>query len=160
MVKPHAERVSSRHQTQAQAQTRSKEILSHSGGGESVTHGRDGSIRQSDTVSPVVVDWSLLSPQGHVLFYIALCPDSTANDVARAMGRTERQIWTIVKGLRQRGMIHVSPNGRRHHFKINFDAPFLHPTIDEMTLRSVMKAAVKQVRRETPDVCDEIGAED
>jgi hypothetical protein len=80
-----------------------------------------------------------------VLFYIALCPDSTANDIARAIGRTERQIWTIVKALRQRGMIHVSPNGRRHHFKVNFDAPFLHPTIDEMTLRSVMKDAVKQV---------------
>ncbi len=37
VAKPHAERVSSRHQTQAQARTRAKEILSHGGGGEAVS---------------------------------------------------------------------------------------------------------------------------
>ncbi|HEY8768795.1 MAG TPA: DUF2188 domain-containing protein [Dehalococcoidia bacterium] len=66
--RPNSPRASSRHQTQAQAETRAKEILSHGGGGEAVTHKRDGSIRQSDTVHPAAVDWSLLSPQGHVLF--------------------------------------------------------------------------------------------
>ncbi len=70
--RPNSPRASSRHQTQAQAQTRAKEILSHGGGGEAVTHKRDGSIRQSDTVHPAAVDWSLLSPQGHVLFLY--CP--------------------------------------------------------------------------------------
>jgi len=81
--KPHALHASSRHSTQAQAHTRAKEILSHSGGGEAVTHGRDGQIRKSDTVQPATADWSLLSPEGRVLFYIALCPGSTTEAIAR-----------------------------------------------------------------------------
>src|SRR3972149_11454636 len=95
-----AGRGSSRHQTQAHAQTQAEEMLSHDGGWEAVTHRRNGSIRQSDTVYPAEVDWSLLSPQGHVLFYIALCPDSTTKDIARALGHTERQIWSIIQNLR------------------------------------------------------------
>ena len=156
--KPHAERVSSRHQTQAQAQTRAEEILSHDGGGEAVTHRRDGSISKSDTVYPAVVDWSLLSPQGHVLFYIALCPDSTTKEIARAIGHTERQIWSIIRNLKESGMLHLRRNGRRHHFAINFDAPLLHPTIEGLSLRSLMEGAVEQVRSEAPDICEVIKA--
>ena len=153
--KPHAERASSRHQTQAQAQTRANEILSHSGGGETVTHRRDGSIRQSDTVCPAVVDWSLLSPQGHVLFYIALCPDSTAKGIARAIGHTERQIWSIIRNLRSGGMLRLRKKGRRHHYSIDLDAPLLHPTITGLTLRPVVEPLVEQARREPTDICQE-----
>lgn len=158
VTKPHSERVSSRHSTQAQAQTRAKEILSHGGGGEAVTHGRDGSIRQSDTVYPAVVDWSLLSPQGHVLFYIALCPDSTTKDIARSVGRTERQIWSNIQNLKDGGMLKVRRHGRRHHFTINFDAPLLHPTIEDLSLRAVMEGAVEQVLSQTPNICEQIQA--
>lgn len=156
--KPHSVHVSSRHATQDQAQTRAKEILSHGGGGEAVTHRRDGSISQSDTVYPAFVDWSLLSPQGHVLFYIALCPDSSTKDIARAIGHTERQIWSIIRSLKAGGMLRLRKNGRRHHFAINFDAPFLHPTIEELSLRSIMEGAVEQVLSETPDICEQIQA--
>ena len=153
--KPHAERVSSRHQTQAQAQTRAEEILSHDGGGEAVTHRRDGSIRQSDTVYPAEVDWSLLSPQGLVLFYIALCPDSTTKEIARAIGHTERQIGSIVRSLRHGGMLRLRKNGRRHHYTIDLDAPLLHPTIQGLTVRPVMEGIIRQARSEAPDFCEE-----
>ena len=156
--KPHSPRASSRHSTQALAQTRAKEILSHGGSGEAVTHSRDGSIRQSDTVCPAAVDWSLLSPQGHVLFYIALCPDSTTKNIARAVGRTERQIWSIIRNLKEGGMLHLRTNGRRHHFTINFDAPLLHPTIEDLSLRSLMETAAEQVRSEAPDICEQVQA--
>jgi hypothetical protein len=39
---------------------------------------------------PRTLDWPVLSPQGQVLFYIARCPGSTVKQVARALGRTER----------------------------------------------------------------------
>ena len=123
-----------------------------------MTHGRNGSIRQPDTVHPAVVDWSLLSPQGHVLFYIALCPDSSAKDIARATGRSERQIWRIIQSLKEGGMLHLRKNGRRHHFTINFDAPLLHPTIEELSLRALMEDAVEQVLSQTPDICEQIQA--
>jgi hypothetical protein len=50
--KPGAERVSSRHDTQREADQRAAEILRNAGGGERVTHGRDGRIRSKDTIAP------------------------------------------------------------------------------------------------------------
>ncbi len=50
--KPNAEKATSRHGTQAEAEARAKEILARTGGGEAVIHGRDGKIRDPDTVPP------------------------------------------------------------------------------------------------------------
>jgi Uncharacterized protein conserved in bacteria (DUF2188) len=50
--KPGASRASSRHDTQRGADQRAAEILSNVGGGERVTHGRDGRIRSKDTIPP------------------------------------------------------------------------------------------------------------
>ena len=50
--KPDAERASGHFDTQAQAEHRAKEILGRAGGGEAIIHGRDGRIRDSDTVAP------------------------------------------------------------------------------------------------------------
>ncbi len=50
--KPGAKRVSSRHDTQREADQRAAEILRNAGGGERVTHGVDGCIRSKDTIAP------------------------------------------------------------------------------------------------------------
>lgn len=50
--KPGASRASSRHDTQREADQRAAEILGNVGGGERVTHGRDGRIRSKDTIAP------------------------------------------------------------------------------------------------------------
>jgi len=50
--KPNADRASSHHDTQAEAERRAKEIVGNNGGGEVRIHGRDGRIRDSDTVAP------------------------------------------------------------------------------------------------------------
>lgn len=52
VVKPGSERASARTETQAEAIDRAREILGNDGGGENVIHGRDGRIRDSDTVAP------------------------------------------------------------------------------------------------------------
>jgi hypothetical protein len=49
---PNSERASSHHATQAEAIDRARQIVHNSGGGEMVIHGRDGRIRDSDTVPP------------------------------------------------------------------------------------------------------------
>ena len=49
---PDAQRASSHHSTQAEAEARAKEIVGNAGGGEVVIHGRNGRIRDSDTVQP------------------------------------------------------------------------------------------------------------
>jgi hypothetical protein len=50
--KPGADRASSRHATQREADQRAAEILRNAGGGERITHGRDGKIRSKDTIPP------------------------------------------------------------------------------------------------------------
>lgn len=50
--KPGADRASSHHDTQRQAEQRAKGILQRLGGGEAVIHSRQGQIRDSDTVPP------------------------------------------------------------------------------------------------------------
>ena len=47
-----AERASSVHATQREAEIRAKEIVSGLGGGEVTIQGRDGRFRDSDTVPP------------------------------------------------------------------------------------------------------------
>ncbi len=49
---PAAKRASTHHNTQAEAEQRAKEIVRNAGGGEVRIHGRDGRIRDSDTVAP------------------------------------------------------------------------------------------------------------
>jgi len=50
--KPHASRASGHAATQADAVARAKEIVANQGGGEVRVDGRDGRIRDSDTVPP------------------------------------------------------------------------------------------------------------
>lgn len=50
--KPGASKTSAHAKTQAEAIGRAKEIVKNAGGGEVRTHGRDGKIRNSDTVAP------------------------------------------------------------------------------------------------------------
>jgi Uncharacterized protein conserved in bacteria (DUF2188) len=50
--KPGSARASSHRDTQAQAIGRAREIVGNSGDGEVVMHGRDGRVRDSDTVAP------------------------------------------------------------------------------------------------------------
>lgn len=49
---PNASRASSKHSTQAEAISAARQVVRNSGGGELVIHGKDGRIRDSDTVSP------------------------------------------------------------------------------------------------------------
>ena len=50
--KPGADRVSSHHDTQSDAERRAKDIVRGAGGGEVIIHARDGRIRDKDTVAP------------------------------------------------------------------------------------------------------------
>ena len=49
---PGAKKASAHTDTQKQAQDRAREIVHNAGGGEVVTHGVDGKIRDSDTIAP------------------------------------------------------------------------------------------------------------
>ena len=52
VLKPDADRASSIHSRQADAVDRAREILRNDGGGELITHGKDGRMREADTIHP------------------------------------------------------------------------------------------------------------
>jgi hypothetical protein len=52
VVAPGGQRASAHTDTQAQAINRAREIVENAGGGEVRIHGRDGRLRDSDTVRP------------------------------------------------------------------------------------------------------------
>lgn len=47
-----AEKASTVHRTQKQAEEAAREMLGNQGGGELITKGRDGRIRSKDTIAP------------------------------------------------------------------------------------------------------------
>lgn len=92
-------------------------------------------------------DFNLVSSQGAVLFYVAINPDCTIQEVADAMALTRRTVWGLIAALRRAGMVHLRLRRGRHHYRVNLDAPFLHPTLKGYTLRPILGEMIKQGRR-------------
>jgi hypothetical protein len=82
--------------------------------------------------------WYLWSSHGTVLFFIAANPACTINEIADGLSLTSRTIWGVVGDLRRAGMLTIEKEGRRHRYHVNLDAPFRHPTIRDVTLRTVL----------------------
>ena len=111
------------------------------------------SRNQKPARSPVG-EWSLLSSQGRVLFYLALCPGSTVREMAKALDLTERAVWGVTRTLRHSGMLHIRRgDARQHNYYVNLDAPLLLPKIHGLTLRQVLGRVVAQGKREDLDIC-------
>lgn len=99
-------------------------------------------------------EFSILSAQGRVLFYLAACPDSPVQEIARSLELTERAVWGVVRDLRQHNMVHLQKKGRRHFYAINLDAPLLHPTIRGLTIRPMLGKIAALSERRRPEVCE------
>ena len=99
-------------------------------------------------------EFSILSAQGRVLFYKAVCPDSPVHEIATSLDLKERAVWGLVRELRHSSMIHLRKKGRRHYYAINLEAPLLHPTIRGLTLRPILGEIAARTKRERPEVCD------
>ncbi len=91
--------------------------------------------------------WYLVSSHGSLLFYIAAHPDSTISDIMDGMSLTRRTVWGLIGDLRRAGMLRVQRVGRLHHYRVNLDGPFLHPTINGMRLRTVLGRLTQQVEQ-------------
>ena len=86
----------------------------------------------------------LVSSHGAILFHIAVNPDCTTDEIADAMALTHRTVWGLIGDLRRTGMLHVRKQGRRHHYTVNMDAPFLHPSLNGYALRALLGQIVAQ----------------
>lgn len=89
--------------------------------------------------------WYIWSSHGTVLFYIAIHPHSTIASIAEGLCLTQRTIWGVVGDLRRAGMLVVAREGRRHHYSVNLDATFRHPTISDISLRTLLSGIASEV---------------
>jgi hypothetical protein len=99
------------------------------------------------------VDWSLLSAHGRVIFYIALCPQCTVPEIAEALDLTERAVRMMLRDLRAKNILQIERRNRRHHYRINLDAPLLHPVVNGLTLRPILGRLAEQAERERNPEC-------
>ncbi len=98
----------------------------------------------SSTDMAIENHWYLVSSHGAVLFHIAVNPDCTIGDIADSMALTRRTVWGVIGDLRRAGMLHIRKEGRRHHYTVNLDAPFKHPTLNGFRLRAVLGGLIQQ----------------
>jgi DNA-binding IclR family transcriptional regulator len=91
--------------------------------------------------------WYLVSSHGAVLFYVAVNPGCTIKQIAEEMSLTQRTVWGLIGDLRRADMLRVRREGRRH-YTVNLDAPFRHPVIKGIALRSVLGELVDQLAGE------------
>ncbi len=82
--------------------------------------------------------WYLVSSHGSVLFYIAANPDCMIGEITDGLSLTQRTVWGIIGDLRRAGMLQVWRDGRHHHYRVDPEGPFLHPTIEGVKLRSII----------------------
>jgi hypothetical protein len=82
-------------------------------------------------------NWYHVSSHGAILLCIAAYPDCTIDDIADALSLTKRTVWGVIGGLRRAGMLRIRKDGRRHHYRMNPDAPFRHPLNLEITVGEV-----------------------
>lgn len=88
--------------------------------------------------------WYLVSSHGAVLFYIAAQPECTIRQISDEMALTQRTVWGLIGDLRRAGMLNVRRDGRRHHYTVNLDAPFRHPILKGLTLKTVLGELVER----------------
>lgn len=103
-----------------------------------------GSNGNGNTISN---HWYLVSSHGAVLFYIAVNPDCTIREIADDMSLTQRTVWGLIGDLRRAEMLDVRREGRRHHYTVNLEASFKHPTLKGVPLKTIMSELVQRFAR-------------
>lgn len=91
--------------------------------------------------------WYLVSSHGSVLFYVALHRGCTIREIADALALTERTVWGLIGDMRRAGMLNVEREGHRHHYTVNLDAEFHHPTLKSLPLRVILGELVDRYAR-------------
>jgi len=78
------------------------------------------------------------SNHARVLACIARDPEVRLNDIAIAVGITERRVCGIVDDLAQSGYIVKERSGRRNHYKVQVNAPLDEAVSQQQTIGHLM----------------------
>lgn len=64
--------------------------------------------------------WGFLTNHGIILIHVIQHPHSTVREIALACGITERATLSILRNLRDSGIVESAREGRRNFYSINF----------------------------------------
>jgi len=93
--------------------------------------------------------WTLFSNHGHVLICLARDPEARLRDVAVDVGITERAVQKIVRDLQDGGMVSVTKNGRRNHYRIHKKRSLRHDLEARCTLKDLSNIIEKKPHQDT-----------
>ena len=65
--------------------------------------------------------WGFLTNHAVILIHVVLHPRSTVREIALASGMTERAALSILKGLREEGIIERRREGRKNVYLLDFN---------------------------------------
>jgi len=111
--------------------------------------------RERQAVDLGTREWSLLSSQGQVLFYVALCPGCTMREIALALRLTQRAVWNAIRTLKRSRAVHIRRHGRANKHYVNLDAPLFAPAITSLTLRALLGEIVAEAQQRPSDICQQ-----
>jgi DNA-binding IclR family transcriptional regulator len=94
--------------------------------------------------------WGFLTNHAHVLIQIARNPRSTVREIALTAGITERAAHSVLRDLRDAGIVVVTRDGRKNAYRVDPKALAEHPrwAASEMDIpRPLVEAAIKGLAR-------------
>lgn len=89
-------------------------------------------------------NWTLFSNHGHVLVCLIRDSESRLRDVATDVGITERAVQKIVRDLQDGGMVSVTKNGRRNHYRIHNKKSLRHDLEAHCTLNDLINIIARR----------------
>ena len=92
----------------------------------------------------------LVSNHGLVLALLAARPALTIRQMADSLGITERQINRIVRDLEGAEFLSVTRSNLGNSYAVNLDAPFLHPSLRNKSVRPLVDALAPFFREDGP----------
>ncbi len=79
-------------------------------------------------------DWYLVTNHGAVLFYVALHPGCTTDEVTQVMPVSRQRVMRILSDLSQEGMVRVRRDEHRSYYTANSSVRLRHPKLTEYHL--------------------------
>jgi DNA-binding transcriptional ArsR family regulator len=97
--------------------------------------------------SGIMPEWTFLTKHALVLSLVAKQPRITAQELATAIGTTERQIRRTIADLFADGYINKKRIGRGVKYRINLDLSLRHETHREIAIGDFLEALGRRRRR-------------
>lgn len=86
--------------------------------------------------------WTFLSNHGHVIVSLARDPDLRLQDIAAAVGISERAARAIVNDLEDEGYVTKERIGRRNHYRLDPERPLRHPLEEHKAVGDLLSLIV------------------